>query len=165
MLVGQRLGPFEIEKEVGSGAMGAVYRGRYVGEATAVLKPGQALAIKVIAPGLDASETAVARFTREMAVLRQLRHPNILRYVGSGKSHNNRIRYYAMEYIEGESLDRVLARRGRFTWEELVELGKQLCAALQHAHDQGIIHRDLKPSNLMILADGTLKLTDFGIAK
>ena len=70
-----------------------------------------------------------------------------------------------MEYIEGESLDHVMARRGRLTWEEVVDLGQQLCAALQHAHEQGIIHRDLKPSNLMILPDGTLKLTDFGIAK
>ena len=70
-----------------------------------------------------------------------------------------------MEYIVGESLDRVMSRRGRMTWEEVVTLGQQLCAALQHAHDAGVVHRDLKPSNLMILSDGTLKLTDFGIAK
>src|SRR5262245_9821218 len=70
-----------------------------------------------------------------------------------------------MEYLEGESLDHVMGRRGRLTWEEVVTLGKQLCSALQHAHEQGIVHRDLKPSNLMVLPDGTLKLTDFGIAK
>jgi serine/threonine-protein kinase len=70
-----------------------------------------------------------------------------------------------MEYVEGESLDHIFARRKKLPWEEVVEIGIHLCAALQHAHDQGIIHRDLKPSNLMILKDGTVKLTDFGIAK
>jgi serine/threonine-protein kinase len=70
-----------------------------------------------------------------------------------------------MEFVQGESLDRLLNRRGRMSWEEVVDLGMQLCAALQHAHERGVIHRDLKPSNLMILEDGTIKLTDFGIAK
>src|SRR5919197_3639282 len=70
-----------------------------------------------------------------------------------------------MEYVEGESLDRVMARRGRMSWEEVVALGQQLCGALQHAHERGIVHRDIKPSNIMVLPAGTLKLTDFGIAK
>src|SRR5260370_33253605 len=70
-----------------------------------------------------------------------------------------------MEYVGGESLDQALKRRGRLTWEEVSDLGRQICAALQHAHEHGIVHRDLKPSNLMITSDGTLKLTDFGIAK
>src|SRR5262245_40475363 len=157
MLVGQQLGPFVLDKELGSGAMGTVYRGRYV-------KTGQVVAVKVMAPGLGAtSGNAAGRFERECEILKQLRHPNIVRLFGHGKAHGTR--YYAMEFIEGESLDRVLARRGRLTWEEAADLGRQLCAALQHAHQAGIVHRDLKPSNLMLLADGTLKLTDFGIAK
>jgi serine/threonine-protein kinase len=157
MLVGQNLGPFRIDRELGSGAMGAVYRGRYE-------KTGQVVAVKVMAPGLGSTNAnAAARFEREAAILKQFNHPNIVRLFGIGKSHGTR--YYAMEYIEGESLDRVMSRRSRMTWEEVVTLGQQLCAALQHAHEQGIIHRDLKPSNLMILKDGTLKLTDFGIAK
>jgi predicted Ser/Thr protein kinase len=156
MLVGQRVGPFEIEKQLGSGAMGSVYRARYV-------KTGQKVALKLMAPGLGGNETALARFEREGEVLKQLNHPNVVRFYVASQFQGTP--YYAMEYIEGESLDQVLERRGRLTWEEVVELGKQICAALQHAHEQGIIHRDLKPSNLMITANGKLKLTDFGIAK
>jgi serine/threonine-protein kinase len=157
MQVGQQLGPFLIEKELGSGAMGTVYRGRYT-------KTGQVMAIKVMSPGLGTnSPTSVSRFEAEAEILKQLKHPNIVRIYGVGKSQG--VRYFAMEYIEGQSLDRVMARRDRMTWEEVVDLGKQLCSALEHCHKAGIVHRDLKPSNLMILADGTLKLTDFGIAK
>src|SRR5439155_14271796 len=155
MLVGQRVGPFEIEKQLGSGAMGTVYRARY--------KSGQRVALKVMALGLGDNETALARFEREAKVLKQLSHPNIVRfYIGS---RFQGAPFYAMEYVEGESLDQALKRRGRLTWEEVSDLGRQICAALQHAHEHGIVHRDLKPSNLMITADGTLKLTDFGIAK
>lgn len=156
MLVGKDLGPFHVESELGSGAMGFVYR--------AVRRDtGQRVAIKVIAYGLLANETAVKRFEREADILKQLRHPNIVRFIGTGSY--KRTPFFIMEYVEGESLDKWLVRRGPFPWDEVVVLGRQLCAALQHAHDKGIIHRDLKPSNLMILKDGTLKLTDFGIAK
>jgi serine/threonine-protein kinase len=157
MLVGQPFGPFVIDKEIGSGAMGAVYRGRYT-------KTGQVVAIKVMAPGLGTTNSrATERFEREAAILKQLKHPNIVRLFGVGKHQHTR--YFAMEYVEGESLDKVMARRGRMSWEEVIVLGQQLCSALKHAHEKGIIHRDLKPSNLMVLPDGTLKLTDFGIAK
>jgi serine/threonine-protein kinase len=158
MLVGQQIGPFLIEKEIGAGAMGAVYRGKYV-------KTGQVVAVKVMAPGVGGTSgsQAGARFERESKILKQLNHPNIVRLFGVGKHHG--MPYYAMEFVQGESLDRVMSRRDRMTWEEVVDLGQQLCSALQHAHEAGIVHRDLKPSNLMILADGTLKLTDFGIAK
>jgi eukaryotic-like serine/threonine-protein kinase len=157
MLVGQQFGPFTIDMELGSGAMGTVYRGRYT-------KDGQLMAIKIMAPGIGSTNAAAAdRFEREITVLKQLNHPNIVRFYGAGKHQS--MRYFAMELIDGESLDKVMARRGRMTWEELVQLGKQLCSALQHAHEKGIIHRDLKPSNIMVLADGTVKLTDFGIAK
>jgi serine/threonine-protein kinase len=157
MLVGQQFGPFMIDKELGSGAMGTVYRGRF-------LKTGQVMAIKVMAPGLGSTNDAAQdRFEREITLLKRLNHPNIVRLYGAGKQGG--ARYFAMEYIDGESLDRVMARRGRMTWEEVVALGQQLCSALQHAHEMGVVHRDLKPSNLMLLRDGTIKLTDFGIAR
>jgi serine/threonine-protein kinase len=156
LTIGKKFGPYEIDKVLGSGAMGSVYRARH-------LETGEKVAIKVMAPGLGASETALARFEREMDVLKQLRHPNIVRLKATGSY--KKAPFYVMEYIEGESLDRMLHRRGRLTWEEVVQFGRQLCGALRHAHDQGIIHRDLKPSNLMLTNAGTLKLTDFGIAK
>jgi serine/threonine-protein kinase len=156
MKLGERVGPFDIEKQVGCGAMGTVYRARY-------RKTGQRVAIKVLAPGAADNSTALARFEREAEVLKQLNHRNIVRFYIA--SHHDGAPYYAMEFVEGEPLNEILERRGRLPWEEVVELGKQICAALQHAHDQGIIHRDLKPSNLMLMRDGTCKLTDFGIAK
>jgi serine/threonine-protein kinase len=159
MLVGQHIGPFEIEQELGSGAMGTVYRAKFHKDENKVIP----VALKVVALGLLGNEGAMARFTRESAILKQLRHPHIVKLIATGR--HRQTPFIAMEYIDGEPLDRALARRGRLSWEEVTSHGKQLCGALQHAHDHGIIHRDLKPSNLMITADGTLKLTDFGIAK
>src|SRR5947209_5812166 len=156
MLVGQKIGPFAVDKELGAGAMGAVYRARHE-------ETGQRVAIKIVAPGLATNKTAMDRFKREAAILKQLKHPNIVRLVATGRFSGTP--FYAMEYVEGESLDRVMGRRGRISWEEVVTLGKQLCDALKHAHDTGIVHRDLKPANVMVLPDGTVRLTDFGIAK
>jgi serine/threonine-protein kinase len=156
MKEGQQLGPFVVNRTLGSGAMGTVYQARYT-------KTGARVALKVIGLALTGNEASLARFEREANILKQLHHPNIVRFYGAGRVHG--LPFYAMEYIDGESLDKVLQRRGRMTWEELVALGQQLCSALQHSHDKGIIHRDLKPSNLMVLPDGTIKLTDFGIAK
>src|SRR5437773_8998771 len=136
MLVGRKLGPFVVDKELGSGAMGSVFRAAHE-------KTGQVVAIKLIASALSGNEQAIARFQREVSILKQLDHPNITKYFGSGRWH--KAPFFVMEFIQGESLDHVLERRGRITWEEVISIGQQLCAALQHAHDQGIIHRDLKP--------------------
>jgi serine/threonine protein kinase len=159
MLIGQSIGPFKVEKELGSGAMGTVYRATFSKDDGKVRR----VAIKVIAPGLGDNERIQARFEREADILKQLKHPNIVRLLATGKTQGRP--FYAMEYIEGHALDHHLATKGRIHWEKLIELGKQICASLQHAHDHGIIHRDLKPSNLMVDRNGTLKLTDFGIAK
>jgi eukaryotic-like serine/threonine-protein kinase len=166
MHAGQTFGPFTIEKELGSGAMGTVYQAVYH-EAG---KPDRVVALKVIAFGLSGNEQALARFEREYKILKQLKHPNIVRLFASGRYKGTP--FFAMEYVDGKSLDKVMVERmagvpgkAPFTWEEVVEMGKPLCTALQHAHEKGIIHRDLKPSNLMVTQEGILKLTDFGIAK
>src|SRR5262245_24248020 len=155
MLVGKQVGPFEIKKEIGAGAMGTVYLARY--------SNGAKVALKIIATGLEGDSITLGRFEREITILKQLGHPNIVRYYGNGKINGKP--FYAMEFIEGETLEKVMQRRGRFSWEEVVTLGQQICAALQYAHKQGIVHRDLKPANIMVTDDGTAKLTDFGIAK
>lgn len=158
MLIGQQVGPFEIVSEIGSGAMGTVYRATWHKDGKAV-----PVALKVVALGLASNEGAMARFEREANILKQLRHPHIVRLYATGR--HKQTPFIAMEYVNGEGLDRVLGRRGKMGWEDVVAYAKQLCEALQHAHEKGIIHRDLKPSNLMVTPDGRLKLTDFGIAK
>jgi len=156
MLLGKEFGPFVVDKELGSGAMGTVVRAKHT-------KKGKLVAIKLMSLALGTSEAAQKRFTREVEILRQLDHPNIVKYLGSGKYHG--APFYIMEYVEGESLDHILNREKKLPWERVIEIGMNLCAALEHAHAKGIIHRDLKPSNLMVLPNGIVKLTDFGIAK
>jgi eukaryotic-like serine/threonine-protein kinase len=156
MLVGKEFGPYLVDKELGSGSMGTVVRAKSK-------KNGERVAIKLMSLALGSSDAAISRFKREIEILKQLDHPNIVKYKVSGRYHGSP--FYIMEYVSGESLDHILYRRSKVPWEEVVTMGIDLCAALQHAHEQGIIHRDLKPSNLMVLKDGTVKLTDFGIAK
>lgn len=156
MLVGRQIGAFVIEREIGSGAMGTVYRARNP-------ESGQVVALKVIATGMEKDPTSLARFTREIEILRKLKHPNIVNIVKSGKIDGKPC--YAMEFVAGDTLESLLERKTRFTWEQVVHLGQQVCAALHQAHLQSVVHRDLKPANIMLLRDGTAKLTDFGIAK
>ncbi|REK25564.1 MAG: serine/threonine protein kinase [Planctomycetota bacterium] len=152
----RRLGPFQLEKKLGVGGMGIVYRATY-------LKTGQAVALKVLAPDLSADPKIAKRFEREMDILKRLKHPHIIQYFGGSTSGAQR--YYAMELLPGGTLDEVLRKKGRFSWEETVEYGLQIAQALEHAHNAGIIHRDLKPSNLLLTKKGQLKLSDFGIAR
>jgi eukaryotic-like serine/threonine-protein kinase len=156
-MIGQKLGSFLIEAELGSGAMGIVYRGVRESGKTRVA------AVKVISLEQMAKGKGFERFIREAEILEQFRHPNIVRYLARGKS--GKIFYYAMEFIPGSTLDGLLDQRGALPWPEVVNFGIQLCDALHYAHEHSVVHRDLKPSNLMVTKEGQLKLTDFGIAK
>ncbi len=155
-MIGQKLGSFQIEAELGSGAMGIVYRGSQEGK-------DRPVAIKIIGADQVGKGKAFERFLRETSILEQFRHPNIVRYLARGKS--GATYYYAMELVNGPTLDAVLSKQETLPWQEVVRLGIQLCEALHYAHEHGIVHRDLKPSNLMLNDKGQLKLTDFGIAK
>lgn len=151
-----RIGNYIIERQLGSGGMGNVYLGR--DDAT-----GAFAAIKELPASLAREEGFVARFHREIEVLRSLNHPQIVRLYGCGTDRDTH--YYAMEYVEGETLTQRLKREKRIPWREVVSLGILICGALKAAHDIGVIHRDLKPSNLLLTPDGKVKLTDFGVAQ
>jgi len=155
-LIGEKLGSFRLEEILGSGAMGVVFRATQ--ETT-----GRPAAVKIVHGELAHKGKVFQRFEREAEILKQFRHPNIVRWLAWGRFKGTS--YFAMEYVEGVTLERVLQDRGELPWREVVDLTIQLCDALQYAHDKSVVHRDLKPSNLMITADGKLKLTDFGIAK
>jgi serine/threonine-protein kinase len=155
-MMGSRLGRWTIEQELGRGGMGRVYLAR--GE-----PDGQRAAIKVLSADLAQESGFVQRFQREIDTLSQLNHPNIVRFYEAG-THEN-VFYYAMEFVDGLNFEDLLVEKGRLPWKEVVATALQICPALKHAHDRGIIHRDLKPPNLLRTADGTVKLTDFGIAK
>ena len=135
--------------------MGTVYLARHE-------QTGQEVAVKVLAPSLAREAGLVARFMREIDALQKLKNPHVVQFYEHGV--DNEMYYYAMEYVEGETLTARLRREKRLPWREVVELSIQICVAFKAAHDAGIIHRDLKPSNLLLSPDGTVKLTDFGVA-
>ncbi len=150
------IGPFELGDKLGVGGMGVVYRAIYT-------KTGIACAIKVLAPDVNDSPQVQQRFEREIAILKKLQHPHIVRYYGGGKVANQR--FYAMELVQGGSLEHFLKEKGKLPWQEALRYARQVAEALEHAHTAGVIHRDLKPANLLIGPNNVLKLTDFGIAR
>ena len=134
--------------------MGVVYRARYVVN-------NREVALKML-PGDVTDKVALARFERELEVLKNLKHPNIVRCFG-GVSEDKQ-RFYAMELVEGGSLEDELQRWGKLSMERVVAYGLQMCAALECSHKSGVVHRDVKPSNFLIGNDRQLKLSDFGLA-
>jgi serine/threonine-protein kinase len=151
----RHVGPFLLGQKLGSGGMGVVYRATFT-------KTGEIVALKLLAAELEAKPRTVARFERELAILKKLKHPHIVRCLWGGRVDG---RYaMAMQFVEGGSLADELRKRGKFSWEEVIRMGQQICSALDHAHGHGIVHRDLKPGNLLLTKDGKVKLADFGIA-
>jgi WD40 repeat protein len=155
-LVGRRVGPYLIEQRVGGGGMGTVYRALREGDYQ------QRVAVKVIRPGLDNGEV-LRRFRTERQVLAELGHAHIARLLDGGSTDDGRP-YFVMEYIDGEPLDRYCDGR-RLGTRGQVELLLAVCGAVRYAHGRGVLHRDLKPDNVLVTADGTPKVTDFGLAK
>ena len=150
------IGPFEVGDRIGVGGMGIVYRATYT-------KNGAQVALKILSPDLSETESLQRRFEREVSILKKLQHPHIVRYYGGGKFGTQR--FYAMELVTGGSVEDLLKQKKKLPWEQSLDIAMQVAKALEHAHEAGVIHRDLKPANLLLTKDGTVKLTDFGIAR
>lgn len=146
---------YEIVREVGKGSMGIVFEARRRSD-------GQRLALKVLPPSLTLTERALARFVREGELMIKVRHPSIVAAIEHGA--HGRLYYFFMEFVEGVTLEERL-RVGPLAIRQAAEIGSQIGRALQAAHEHGVVHRDLKPSNLMIREDGSVAITDFGLAR
>ncbi|MBI2805641.1 MAG: serine/threonine protein kinase [Planctomycetes bacterium] len=155
-MIGDRLGKWVIFQELGRGGMGRVYLAQE--ELT-----GKQAALKVLAANLAQEIGFLQRFQREIETLGRLDHPHIVRFFEAGCEEG--LYFYAMEYVEGMSLEQIIEEQGRLPWRDVLDIALQVTPALRHVHDHGVIHRDIKPSNLLLDRDGKIKLTDFGIAK
>jgi serine/threonine-protein kinase len=161
-LIGQMVAErYQILSLIGEGGMGRVYLAEHV-------RMGRRSAVKVINPALATTADAISRFNREAANACKINHPNVAQVYDFGEMADGTL-YLAMEYIDGETLDSIVAREGSLTPARAAQITKQVADALFAAHHLGIIHRDLKPENVMIARhlDGSdwVKVVDFGIAK
>jgi serine/threonine-protein kinase len=155
-LVGKRLGPYDVVRIIGMGGMGAVYEGVRSDQYR------KRVAIKLVQGGLD-SELTIARFRRERQILANLEHPNVATLLDGGVASDGRP-FLVMEYVEGEPITTWCDAR-RLSVTDRLTLFRQVCDAVQYAHKNLVVHGDIKPGNILVTADGTVKLLDFGIAK
>lgn len=154
--VPRELGGFELIEKIGQGGMGSVFKARQK-------ELGRVVAVKVLSPRLARSGEFVERFLREARSAGRLSHPNIVAAIDVGESQG--FYYFAMEYVEGETLARLVAREGPLAEERALRIAADVARALDHAHQKGLIHRDIKPDNVIVTPDGRVRVTDFGLAK
>ncbi|MDF1665921.1 MAG: serine/threonine-protein kinase [Planctomycetota bacterium] len=147
---------YEIVKKLGQGAMGAVYRAVRASN-------GETVALKVLKPDLSNDQEFVQRFLREAKAVARLNHPNVIRAIDVGKS--GKYYYFAMEFIDGQAIGDVVKRTKNLPERAALKVVKQIALALDHAWKHKIIHRDVKPDNIMVMKNGTAKLTDLGLAR
>jgi len=155
VLAGQKIGPYEIEAQIGAGGMGVVYRARDP-------RLGREVAIKVLPASFSADPDRLQRFAQEARAAAALTHPNILAIFDIGDT--NGAPYVVSELLEGETLREHL-RSGALSTRKTIDYASQIARGLAAAHERGIVHRDLKPENLFITSDGRVKILDFGLAK
>ncbi len=156
-LVNRRLGAYKLVRRVGRGGMAAVFLAVRADE-----EYQKEVAVKLVQPGLD-SQDVLTRFRNERQTLAGLDHPNIVRLLDGGSTQEG-LPFLVMEYVEGSPIDEYCDQH-KLSVDEGLRLFSDVCDAVQYAHEKLVIHRDLKPSNILVVADGTPKLLDFGIAK
>ena len=156
-VVGTRVGPYRLLKEIGRGGMGFVYLGERDDE-----HYRKRVAIKVVKRGMDSAEV-LARFRHERQILAGLEHPYIARLLDGGTTSDGRP-FFVMEEVQGRPID-VYCREEKLSLQVRMRLFERVCEAVSYAHRALVVHRDLKPSNIMVTAEGIPKLLDFGVAK
>jgi Tol biopolymer transport system component/predicted Ser/Thr protein kinase len=154
-MVGQTVSHYRILERLGGGGMGVVYKAEDT-------KLGRTIALKVLPPERVADPSRKRRFIQEARAASALNHPNIITIYDIDEADG--VHFIAMEYVEGKTLDRLIARHG-LRLNEALKYAVQMAAALAKAHSAGIVHRDLKPANVMVTDDGLVKVLDFGLAK
>jgi len=151
-----RFDDYELGGSLGQGTVGEIY-------SATEKSTEKVVAMKILQLGVSQDPLIRSRFEREIVILERLRHRNIVEVYGGGITHG-RV-FYVMEYVDAGSVKELLVKFGRLPWPEVASIARQVCSALQYAHNHGIVHRDLKPANLFLTRDGTVKLGDFGIAR
>jgi len=153
---GTLLNGYEIESTISQGGMAMVYRARRA-------RDGQIVALKVLREQYAADAEFVERFQREARAVASLTHANMVQVYESGEAAG--WHFIAMEFVEGQDLKRYIREHGPLRVAEAVRIAVAVCEVLDYAHRRGIIHRDVKPQNILLRRDGTVKVTDFGIAR
>ena len=147
---------YEIIAKIAEGGMGTVYKARQ-------LSMDRLVGLKILRQRFAAEAEGRERFLHEARAVARLSHPNVVAGIDAGVASG--VYYFVMEFLDGESIEQVLRRRGRLPWREATAITAQMALALGHAARHQIVHRDIKPGNIMLLADGTAKLADLGLAR
>jgi eukaryotic-like serine/threonine-protein kinase len=161
-VIGNVIGNYRIEREIGEGGMSHVYVGRTVAR-NELLPENYVVVLKVMSEELAGEVTARKRFVKEAQILEKLRHRNITRFYEFINNKDNAV--LVMEFVEGKPVDIILAEKGSMPIPDAISIAQCMLEALVYAHGKGIVHRDIKPANLIRETSGAVKVTDFGIAK